>query len=104
MAFWLSFCTMSDAGQNNSPCNNIAGTGLKINLKKKELMKINTTDQTPVTVGGEPIRQVESLIYMGSVVDRQGGADRDIKSKIGKGCIYNLGVQEHPHYYHTADP
>lgn len=27
-------------------------------------MKINTTDQTPVTVGGEPIRQVESLIYM----------------------------------------
>ncbi|XP_062589169.1 uncharacterized protein LOC134250844, partial [Saccostrea cucullata] len=31
-----------------------AGTGLKINLKKTELMKINTTVQTPVTVGDEP--------------------------------------------------
>lgn len=38
-----------------------AGTGLKINLKKTELMKINTTAQTPVIVGGEPIRKVESL-------------------------------------------
>ncbi|XP_061171868.1 uncharacterized protein LOC133181367 [Saccostrea echinata] len=61
-----------------------AGTGLKINLKKTELMKINTTAQTPVTVGGEPIKEVESFIYLGSVVDRQGGTDRDIRSTIGK--------------------
>ncbi|XP_062587192.1 uncharacterized protein LOC134248835 [Saccostrea cucullata] len=61
-----------------------AGTGLKINLKKTELMKINTTVQASVTVGGEPIKEVESFIYLGSVVDRQGGTDRDIKSRIGK--------------------
>ncbi|XP_055997932.1 uncharacterized protein LOC130047300 [Ostrea edulis] len=61
-----------------------AGTGLKINLKKTELMKINTTVQLPVTVGGEPIKEVESFIYLGSVMDRQGGTDRDIKSRIGK--------------------
>nr|KAG5694142.1 hypothetical protein BaRGS_001469 [Batillaria attramentaria] len=36
-----------------------AGTGLKINRRKTELMKINTTANTPVTVGGEPIREVE---------------------------------------------
>nr|KAG5688148.1 hypothetical protein BaRGS_028441 [Batillaria attramentaria] len=30
-----------------------AGTGLKINRKKTKLMKINTTANTPVTVGGE---------------------------------------------------
>ncbi|XP_062614917.1 uncharacterized protein LOC134276661 [Saccostrea cucullata] len=42
------------------------GTGLKINSKKTELMKINTTVQTPVTVGGEPIKEVESFIYLGS--------------------------------------
>lgn len=34
-----------------------AGTGLKINRKKTELMKINSTTNTPVTVGGEPIRR-----------------------------------------------
>ena len=33
-----------------------AGTGLKISRKKTELMKINSTVNTPVTVGGEPIR------------------------------------------------
>ena len=38
-----------------------AGTGLKINRKKTELMKMNTTANAPVTVCGEPIGEVESL-------------------------------------------
>ena len=41
-----------------------AGTGLKINWKKTELMKMNTTANAPVTVGGEPIRKVESFFYL----------------------------------------
>ena len=61
-----------------------AGTGLKINKRKTELMKINTTARAPVTVGGEPIREVESFVYLGSVVDKQGGTDRDVSSRIGK--------------------
>nr|KAG5697823.1 hypothetical protein BaRGS_016085 [Batillaria attramentaria] len=58
-----------------------AGTGLLINRKKTELMKINTTANTPVTVGGEPIREVESFVYLGSVADGQGGTDRDITAR-----------------------
>ena len=61
-----------------------AGTGLKINRKKTELMKINTTANTPITVSGEPIREVESFVYLGSVVDKQGGTDRDVTARIGK--------------------
>nr|KAG5694517.1 hypothetical protein BaRGS_030392 [Batillaria attramentaria] len=61
-----------------------AGTRLKINRKETELMKINTTANTPVTVGGEPIREVESFVYLGSVVDGQGGTDRDVTARIGK--------------------
>nr|KAG5700998.1 hypothetical protein BaRGS_022709 [Batillaria attramentaria] len=61
-----------------------AGTGLKINRRKTELMKINTTANTPVKVGGEPIREVESFVYLGSVVDGQGGTDRDVTARIGK--------------------
>nr|KAG5704036.1 hypothetical protein BaRGS_032125 [Batillaria attramentaria] len=61
-----------------------AGTGLKINRKKTKLTKINTTANTPVTVGGEPIREVESFVYLGSVADGQGGTDRDITARIGK--------------------
>ena len=52
-----------------------AGTGLKINRKKTELMKMNTTANAPTTAGGEPIREVESFVYLGSVVDHQGGTD-----------------------------
>ena len=61
-----------------------AGTGLKISQKKTELKKINTTANTPVTFGGEPNREVDSFIYPGSAVDRQGGTDRDVTTRIGK--------------------
>nr|KAG5705076.1 hypothetical protein BaRGS_018806 [Batillaria attramentaria] len=47
-------------------------------------MKINTTANTPVTVSGEPIREVESFVYLGSVVDGQGGTDRDVTARISK--------------------
>ena len=52
-----------------------AGIGLKINRKKTELMKMNTTANAPVTVGGQPIREVEPFDYLGSVTDQQGGTD-----------------------------
>ena len=61
-----------------------AGTGLKINRKKTELMKMNITANAPVTVNGEPIRKVESFVYLGSVVDQQGGTDRDVTARIGR--------------------
>ena len=61
-----------------------ARTWFKINTKKMELMKINTTANTPVTVGGNPIKEVESFVYLGSVVDKQGGTDRDVAARIGK--------------------
>ena len=61
-----------------------AGAGLKINRKKTELMKMNTTTNAPATVSGEPIREMESFVYLGSVVDQQGGTDRDVTARIGK--------------------
>jgi hypothetical protein len=61
-----------------------AGTGLKINRKKTELMKIKTTANTPMTVGGDPIREMEFFVYVGSVVDKQGITDRDVTARIGK--------------------
>ena len=61
-----------------------AGTGLKINRKETKLIKMNTTANVPVTAGGEPIRQVESFFYLRSVIDQQGGTDRDITARISK--------------------
>ena len=63
-----------------------AGTGLKINREKTELMKMNTTANAPITVGGEPIREVESFVYLGSAVDHQGagGTGRNVTARTGK--------------------
>ena len=61
-----------------------AKTGLRINLRKTELIKINTTANTPITVGGEPIKDVESFVYLGSTITKQGGTFADVTSRIGK--------------------
>ena len=47
-------------------------------------MKMNTTVNAPITVGGEPIREVESFVFLGWVVDQQGGTDRDVTARISK--------------------
>ena len=61
-----------------------AKIGLRINLRKTELIKINTTANTAITVEGEPIKEVESFVYLGSTITKQGGTDEDVTSKIGK--------------------
>ena len=48
--------------------------------KKTELMKINTIANMPVTMDTEPIKGVESFVYLGSVI----GTDRDVTARIGK--------------------
>ena len=61
-----------------------AKTGLRINLRKTELIKINTTANSPITVGGKPIKEVECFVHLGSTITNQGGTDEDVTSRIGK--------------------
>ena len=64
----------------------VAGSvGLLINNKgKSNILKINTNNFDPITLGNEPFEEVTNFTYLGSVVDDQGGSDRDIKIRIGK--------------------
>jgi hypothetical protein len=56
------------------------GTGLKINRKKRPNRWRSTPLSTqPIIVGREPIRKVESFVYLGSVVDHRGYALLDTK-------------------------
>ena len=61
-----------------------AKTGLRINLRKTELIETKITANTPLIVGGEPIKEVESFVYLGSTITKQGGTDEDVTSRIGK--------------------
>jgi hypothetical protein len=72
--------------QDKTTCleRNSAQLGLKINQQKTELIKINTTAGTPITANGETVKEVQSFVYLGSVVDGQGGTDKDISDRIRK--------------------
>ncbi len=60
------------------------GIGFRINKKKTSLMKINIPTNNPVTVGGKPIQEVESLFYLGSIIDKQVGTDSNVTARVGK--------------------
>ena len=58
-------------------------TGLKINTKTTELMKIKK-QQAPLQLRGENIKETETFTYLGSIVSKNDGADEDIRSKVNK--------------------
>ena len=55
--------------KNHSPGDHVSREGLKINGKTTEQIRMNTTANTPVTVGGDPIRKVKSFVYLERVAD-----------------------------------
>ena len=59
-------------------------TRLKINRGKSKVMRFNTTNENPITVGGEQLEEVDSSKYLGSVIDKEGGTDVDVEARIGK--------------------
>jgi hypothetical protein len=61
-----------------------AKVGLKISKKKTQLMKMNTSNDNPIILDGQPLEEVDSFVYLGSVVDKQGGTDSDVAARVGK--------------------
>ena len=60
-----------------------AKLGLKISKKKTRSMRTNHVNKNSILLRGEGIEDVGQFTYLGSV-SRDGGTDRDIKSRIGK--------------------
>ena len=62
-------------------------TGLKINTKKTEVMRMNNRLQQPLQLQGEDLAETDRFMYLGSVVNIDGGADDDVKSRINKARV-----------------
>ena len=60
-----------------------AQVGLKINKKKTKILRLNTCER-PIMHEGEGLEEVESVKYLGSVVDTRGGTEADVKTRISK--------------------
>ncbi len=59
-------------------------TGLDISTTKTQVMTINTSMNTPITVNGEPLDFVDDFTYLGSLISKDNGAQKDIKARLGK--------------------
>jgi len=59
-------------------------TGLNIHKGKTKLMKINGNSNEPVALEGVALEEVDSFTYLGSIIDKTGGSDADVKARIGK--------------------
>lgn len=64
--------------------DNSASLGLHINRGKSKVFKTNASSNTPITVEGDALEEVDSFTYLGSILDKQGGTDADVKTRIGK--------------------
>ena len=53
--------------------------GLKINPRKTKTLRINHRCTDYIRIEGEEVEDVESFVYLGSVLDKLGGTEADIK-------------------------
>jgi hypothetical protein len=51
---------------------------LAINMKKTKVLRINTNKKEPFMLGDESIEDVESFVYLGSKVTKDGGTTQDV--------------------------
>ena len=65
--------------------------GLRPNVGKTKVMKVNCTNNRPVTMRDTILEEVTSFVYLGSVVSIDGGSDEDIKVRINKArVVFNM--------------
>ena len=70
--------------KTNMVADNSARLGLTINRGKSKVFRTNASNNTPITVQGEALEEVDSFTYLGSILDNQGGTDADVRTRIGK--------------------
>ena len=58
--------------------------GLKINLAKTKEMRVNSKSKRQLTINEQEIERVQQYQYLGSVITEDGGADKDVDSRIRK--------------------
>ncbi|KAI0224962.1 hypothetical protein LSAT2_024073 [Lamellibrachia satsuma] len=58
--------------------------GLKINVGKTKVMKVNSRSSEPISLESGTVEEVQDFIYLGSNISTNGGADKDVELRINK--------------------
>ena len=55
---------------------------MKINVKKTKEMRLNSKNIDKITIDNNNIDTVQEFKYLGSIIDKDGGAFEDVKNRI----------------------
>ncbi|XP_062408364.1 uncharacterized protein LOC134099491 [Sardina pilchardus] len=55
--------------------------GLNIHKGKSKVLKVNTNNTKPILLEGEALDELNNFTYLGSIVNKQGGADTDVRQR-----------------------
>jgi hypothetical protein len=58
--------------------------GLNINVNKTKEMRVNATIEEKLNIYEKEVERVDSYTHLGSIVTKDGGADKDVRSQIRK--------------------
>jgi hypothetical protein len=58
-----------------------------LNVNKTKEMRINSDIEHSLSINGKDMEQVESFLYLGSLVTKGGGAKEDVKNRIRKANV-----------------
>ena len=65
--------------------------GLRPNESKTKVMEINAKHKQLIKIKDTNLEEVEEFIYLGSIVNIEGGTDADVKNRINKArVIFNI--------------
>ena len=67
--------------------------GLKLNARKCKTLRTEfTRNEDKILVNNEPVEDVSEFTYLGAMVDKEGGGDKDIKNRLQKarGAFHRL--------------
>ena len=80
----LSYTQEQMQEKTNIIAENSTHIGLNIHREKSKILKVNATNTSPITLEKEALDEVEDFVYLGSIVNKQGGTDGDVRARIGK--------------------
>ena len=61
---------------------------------KSKALKIGNVSTNEVTLGNTSLEEVEEFTYLGSIIDKKGGTEADIKARIGKARLAFTQLQK----------
>ncbi|VDP71403.1 unnamed protein product [Schistosoma curassoni] len=71
-----------------------AAVGLNIHKGKSRIFRYNTACTNPIKIDGEDLEDVKTFTYLGSIIDKHGGSDADVKARIGKARAAYLQLKD----------